>query len=440
MTSCIKGCHGQSELCVLNEPKEAKVLGPLANGNKESLVKRAKEITEILLQGGKNQEEQGFFSSFFSSNVDKGATQIGAYVGTAAGQAYGSGAINKALEIAGRKVMGPMNERVFNLAIGATQMAVTPKVLPFLTAFSTAVGGIAFPVAVTLVGMLYNRLLSSDNYTLETLPPPDQLIRYDSEQKCFYDALGEEFGEQELKDYQVLIQEYDLICKILASNKDDVPGVIMDALNFNSPEFKDLDLPARKNLEKEITETTKRLQENNRFKGADGILPCIANLVKTFNPPVTNLQRVEEDQNIHSLLSSLDSILAKISAPTEKEQELFFDEETKSLYVPTNLISRLWNRQSKVTAEKVSNVMKAALLAQCNKIDEAAENLKTVSREELDEFREKIFNLTKSFDTLYAVAQNSSEKELMSDAVTNMFTEAKIRLDAVEEKLRLKMN
>ena len=65
-----------------------------------------------------------------------------------------------------------MSEKVINMTITAAQMSITPQVLPYLTAFSSAAGGIALPAAVGLVSVLYNRLLASGKYTLETLPSP----------------------------------------------------------------------------------------------------------------------------------------------------------------------------------------------------------------------------------------------------------------------------
>ncbi|MBA2368520.1 MAG: hypothetical protein H0V82_05800 [Candidatus Protochlamydia sp.] len=440
--------HGISELCVIaqnegiEKPKGNRSLSDI---NKEYLTKRANEIAQKLMNGGDELQGPGLLAKFAGNNLDKGATQLGVYTGNTLGLTYGAEVSNHAVGFVVRKVMGTMNGKMLDLAIGAAQIAVTPKVLPFLTAFSAATGGIALPVAVGLVSALYNRLLSSGKYTLETLPSPDQLIRYDNEQKCFFDALGEELGEQELKDLQVLVLEYDLICKILASNKDDVANVMLDALDFNSAEFKDLKNYEKEALEKEIKTTTKRLQENNRYARGEGILPGINQLARNFIPLV-NSQKVEADQRMHaeeqkmqSLALSLKKISAKMGVPSDADQYCF-DEVSKSFFVPSNSLVRWWYSQSAaVTAEKVSAVMKAELLAHCDEIDSMADQINEVTKDGLDTYREQIAVLTDGFCSMHKITAKSADSEKLIQAVEDLFIETKTRLDEIEAKLAAKI-
>jgi hypothetical protein len=439
----------QSGLCVITQNaarEKPKGNRAISDNNKECLTKRANEIAKKLMNGGNESQGPGLLSRFVGNNYDKGASQLGVYAGNSVGLTYGSEVSNSVVNFIARKVMGTMNGKVLDLAIGATQMAITPKVLPFLTAFSAAAGGIALPAAVGLVGALYNRLLASGKYTLETLPSPDQLIRYDNDQKCFFDALGEELGEQELKDLQVLVLEYDLICKILASNKDDVANVVLDSLDFNSEEFQSLKFYEREALEKEIKTTTKRLQENNRYERADGVLPGINHLARNFIP-VVNREKVLEDQRRHTedqklqfMVDSLKRVSAKVGIPSDTDQYCF-DEASKSFFVPSSSLGRWWYSQSAaITAEKVSAVMKVELLAQCDLIDSMTDQLNEVTRDGLNDFREQIAKLTEGFGSLYKITAGSKDNEPLTAAVEDLFIATKMRLDVIESKLAAKLN
>lgn len=441
-----------------NEPKGLSVINremesvkprgdrSLSEINRECLINRANEIAKKLMNGGNESKGPGFLAGFGGNNFDKGVTQVGTYTGNALCSTYGAEASNKAVGFVVRKLMGTMSGKMLDLAIGAAQIAVTPKVLPFLTAFSGAAGGIALPAAVGLVGALYNRLLASGKYTLETLPSPDQLIRYDHKERCFYDALGEELGEQELKDLQVLVLEYDLICKILASDKDNVANVVLDSLDFQSDEYQNLEPIEKMLLQKEIETTTKRLQENNRYERGEGILPGINHLARNFIPLV-NREKVEEEQRRHveeqkmqSIISALKNVTAKIGIPSDADL-YYFDDSSKSFYVPSNALTRWWYSQSAaMTAEKVSGVMQEALLNQCDLIDGMVDQVNEVSDEGMIALFNEMAEVSEGFHSLHKIAENSKGNEPLTNAVDQLFLETKKRFNSIKSKLALKLS
>ncbi len=420
------GYHDLEGLVVRNSPPSEEVKkkpNPLSDYNREVLSNRANEIFKKLTytEGTSN-------APMFKGLCDTGVTQFGTWLGSSIGTTYGGAFIDNGIAYVCHTLMNGVNKKVIDVTAVAVQITVTPKALPFLTAFCAGTGGVALPAAVGLVCTLSSWLLASGKFTLDTLPPPDKLLTFNEELNCYVDALGQPLGRQEIEDLQDLVREHDLICKILASDRDDIAETLFNAVEINSR------VDTRKK-EAKIEKAIRRLEENNRFHGE--VLDSIRQLATKY-APTHGPQLMKHHEAINQIESSLNMIHNKLhTADDSGEQRYGFDESNGTLYVPSNTFSRWWYGQTSVeTAKKINSIMKVDLLEQCDKMKQSVAELRDISQDELQAIKEKMEKITLDFANLHSL--NSSE--VVKDALSELFTETKPLLDESLESLREKLS
>lgn len=412
------GFGGQAQYYIRNH---FKTVGALSQINKECLTKRANEIVVKLLQGENTSSENDYFSKFINNYTNQ----------EPANKTYGSGIVNKAVDFVSKKVLG-------NSALSpAKSISITPLVLPYLSGFSSVAGGIALPAAIGLITALYSRLLATGEYDLESLPPADDLIRYDRDKKAFIDVMGEVLSEKDLIELGIMIQEFDLISKLLASNKEDVGSVLLNAVNFDSKEFNSLSNDQILALGREFDEMKDAMKRNDPLDTSKIILPSLEKFVRYSICPI-NLTRIENEQTLHLIKKEIDVILNRL--PISKESTLYFDDASKSFFVPSHPVSAWWHYQAQETiADKVSKFLRPEIEAHCDKINDMLDKLTTISKEEKAAIYSKLDCIKISLDSL---------TEKFTTFKINALTHASIhpniffvgRVDVMKKKLRLKLN
>lgn len=115
-----------------------------------------------------------------------------------------------------------------------TKMMVTPKILPYVTMACQGIGGLLLPSAVSLTMLLINRVLSDPNskFTPDKLPPLNELVRIQDGR--YVDANGNKLSEQDLQDIRVAVNRYDLVCKLIGADQEDIESIFLDYLKVDS--------------------------------------------------------------------------------------------------------------------------------------------------------------------------------------------------------------
>lgn len=421
--SSIRSYYDELNIRLDEKPLQVIAKTPISDINRKALIKRANELAKKLIKGQK--QEEGYFCKLVNTFGDKGAAQAGSYAGNLTVDTYGSGMINKAVDFFCTKAIG--SSKMISTGM---QLVITPKVLPYLTAFSCAAGGIALPAAIGMVSQLYTWLLKSGKYTLETLPPPDQLIRYESDDHSFYDALGNKLGDQEFVDLQRNVYEFDLISKILLSSREDVESVFNEALN-NSDGHGKLD-------EEEIKEMISRLKEENRYAGKEGILPQIKQFAR-YTLPTINRRSMQNNQYLNEIQRSMGSLTTKLEAPSKAESGLYYDEKKGNFYVPTWIDNVLYYQAPKVIAVKISEKLKPELYTLSKKIRDTSALLTDVSREDLEDFYKIQNDITEAFVALHS-GLAKHENEQIDAAFSESLVKVTKNLEIARANLTAKVN
>lgn len=410
---------------------------PLSDRNREFLEERLNTIANTIMKGG--EEEQGYFSEFIRRYSNKGATQIGTQAGNLIGATYGTGIVNASIDKVVLAILGSsINPRMIDMTANGFKILLTSKIAPGLTALSGAAGGIALPAAIAIVIKIYSGLLASKKCTLATLPPVDQLIRFDSTGRKFFDALGQELDDQDLKNLQLLVTEFDLISKILASaDRNEIGEILYQAFNFDSEEFKNLGSHLERMLGSKISTMQAELQGNNRYGNKDTLIETLKEFVQHTMRPI-NYLNAENSQRLHTMDKDVQSIVDTVALPESRDGCYYFDESTKRFYLPYSWATSVWYYQAPdALAKQVSNVIKPDLLDSCNKIKTNVSGLVTISSEEKKEALNNLDKIMKSVSDLHLqfIKLNSNELNL---AAIELLEEVKKQVDEIKSTLESK--
>lgn len=133
-------------------------------------------------------------------------------------------------------------EAIFNMFFSVAKptltetvkIVVTPTLLPYVTMVCQGIGGLALPAAVSLTTLILNRILSDPNtkYSSNKLPALNQLVIVKDGK--YIDANGNQLMEQDLQDIRVAVNRYDLVCKLLAADKEDIEAVFYDYIKVDA--------------------------------------------------------------------------------------------------------------------------------------------------------------------------------------------------------------
>lgn len=424
------GFHGQSgELFVrgYKGPKETKAHLPISDTNKKYLTERGNEIGSFLMNGGRPVEKGlSSLAEQISKYSGKGVEKVGNYGGKMVSDTYGSEALNKAVDFVWRKIFSPTtNSRAVDMTIRATQMTVTPLLLPYVSLFASAGGGLALTTTVSLVGALYNMLLATGKYTLNDLPPPDKLLRYDSDKKCFFDALDQKLDKQAIIDLQRLVHEYDLIEKILTSNRKEVFGMLLDSLKQNE-EFKALPESEKQLFEKDLIEFIFRLKGRGMYVDQKQFLTDLAKLARYTLQPI-NHETIKHGQKMHNLMQEMDTLSNKIKTASEQPlltEKAAIDPNDTSymsyLYAPVTWASDwLYYETPEAIAKKAENISKniievtqPELLTHTKKIHEILDNVMKISKEEKNMIQENLGSIGETLADLITKLDKTKNDKL----------------------------
>ena len=230
---------------------------PLSNVNKTVLQKHLIEKCGPAFKNAtlKTSDNGGILSKIFSWLPS--AKSTGQLAGYAIAQTHGAEISNGMICMVADFIF-PKNEikqktyseAIFNTFFSVAKptlaetakIMVTPSILPYVTMACQGVGGLALPAAVSLTMLIVNRILSDPNskFTPDTLPPLNELITIKDGK--YFDANGNQLMEQDLLDIRVAVNRYDLVCKLLAADQDDIDAIFLDYLQVDVSSHQDAPL------------------------------------------------------------------------------------------------------------------------------------------------------------------------------------------------------
>lgn len=293
--------------------------GPLCEKNKQILSNYAGRIyTKITKSDEPHQQVESRLQRVFNS-LTPSAYTVGSNIGWAASLTYGSQALNFAIgqlvshylpvqQQQSSSWFGSMSSAAARteqrVAVESARLALTPQLLPFLTAACTSGGGLTMMGAVALASILYNRILRSpeSKYTMNNLPDIDQLLTVNKDGKIV-DANGTEMTMQDLTDIFNTINRYDLTCKLMNAKKEEIEGVLNGYLRDKVTLWNGEKI-SPKNVKK-IEEVKNRLMGNNpmdKAKGIKKVIKLLSDNVLPVNMSLEDLNRQMQRKPGPSLL------------------------------------------------------------------------------------------------------------------------------------------
>lgn len=223
----------------------------LSQYNKEILVGYGKELHQDL-QGSDGVNFEPGIWDFCKSLIPKGLSSalIGEQLSKEFTTRFGKPITNEAVNMVVKEVLQPNMKKTHTLGafakkqfteapkllVGeAVKWSINSKAMPYIC---SALGGWGIPALCVLVETAYNKYLKGPKH-LETLDklPLDKLFQFDAETGRLEDTFGNVLSNEDIKDINEVINQYDLTAKLLTLNKEEVKDFIGEYIGLEEKSF-----------------------------------------------------------------------------------------------------------------------------------------------------------------------------------------------------------